>query len=221
MMRLLVSARDAAEALAAREADAGIAAFTEHVRSEARRRTAELRGRERIARHAVAPQTELVAFTNATAEQFAEMRRAVQPLSRKLATRLAARRRRAAIRPDREAIRAEGRNAEGRSEGAGSARADPEGAGATVPAGDRAGPGQDRGAAVGPTDAAANEARPDGAPRSGPPSTTAGFRPDIPACAGASGRVVRVAGGVGASATSVRPPRAWVAVGRRGRPAGA
>ena len=87
---------DAAEALAAREADAGIAAFTEHVRAEARRRTAELRGRERIARHAVAPQTELVAFTNATAEQFAEMRRAVQPLSRKLATRLAARRRRAA-----------------------------------------------------------------------------------------------------------------------------
>ncbi|MBB3050957.1 hypothetical protein FHS23_001980 [Prauserella isguenensis] len=87
---------EAAEALADREAAAGIASFTEHVRAEARRRTAELRGRDRIARHAVAPQTELVSFTSATAEQFAEMRRAVQPLSRKLATRLAARRRRAA-----------------------------------------------------------------------------------------------------------------------------
>lgn len=87
---------DAADALADREAAAGIASFTEHVRAEARRRTAELRGRDRIARHAVAPQTDLVAFTNASAEQFAEMRRAVQPLSRTLATRLAARRRRAA-----------------------------------------------------------------------------------------------------------------------------
>ncbi|MCR3718154.1 MULTISPECIES: VWA domain-containing protein [Prauserella salsuginis group] len=84
-----------ADALADREAAAGIAAFTDHVRAEARRRTAELRGRDRIARHAVAPQTDLVSFTSATAEQFAEMRRAVQPLSRKLATRLAARRRRA------------------------------------------------------------------------------------------------------------------------------
>lgn len=87
---------EAGDALADREAAAGIAAFTEQVRAEARRRTAELRGRDRIARHAVAPQTDLVSFTGASAEQFAEMRRAVQPLSRTLATRLAARRRRAA-----------------------------------------------------------------------------------------------------------------------------
>ncbi|GAA1192866.1 VWA domain-containing protein [Prauserella alba] len=85
-----------ADALADREAAAGIESFTGHVRAEARRRTAELRGRDRIARHAVAPQTDLVSFTSATAEQFADMRRAVTPLSRKLATRLAARRRRAA-----------------------------------------------------------------------------------------------------------------------------
>ncbi|MFC4003358.1 VWA domain-containing protein [Prauserella oleivorans] len=83
------------EALAGREALARIAAFREQVRAEARRRTAELRGRERIARHAVDPETELVTFTNASAEQFAAMRRAIQPLSRRLATRLAARRRRA------------------------------------------------------------------------------------------------------------------------------
>lgn len=87
---------ESADALADREAAAGIAAFTDQVRAEARRRTAELRGRDRIARHAVAPQTELVSFTSASAEQFAAMRRAVQPLSRRLATRLAARRRRAA-----------------------------------------------------------------------------------------------------------------------------
>ncbi|GAA1227380.1 VWA domain-containing protein [Prauserella halophila] len=84
-----------AEALADREATAGIAAFTDHVRAEARRRTAELRGRDRVAQYAVAPQTDLVSFTSATAEQFADMRRAAAPLSRKLATRLAARRRRA------------------------------------------------------------------------------------------------------------------------------
>ncbi|OLT46675.1 hypothetical protein BJF85_15655 [Saccharomonospora sp. CUA-673] len=87
---------DASAALAEREAEAGIAAFTDQVRNEARRRTAELRGRDRIARHAVAPQTELVTFTSATADQFADLRRAVWPLSRKLASRLATRRRRAA-----------------------------------------------------------------------------------------------------------------------------
>ncbi|MEU6641696.1 VWA domain-containing protein [Saccharomonospora sp. NPDC046836] len=80
-------------ALAEREARSRIAAFRDHVQAEARRRTAELRGTERIARHAVTPQTDLVAFTSATRAQLAELRRTVQPLARKLATRLAARRR--------------------------------------------------------------------------------------------------------------------------------
>ncbi|KAA9165805.1 VWA domain-containing protein [Amycolatopsis acidicola] len=83
------------EGIAQQEARAGIARFRQYVQAEARRRTAEFRGRERIARHAVAPQTDLVSFTNANREQLAELRRTIQPLSRKLATRLAARRRRA------------------------------------------------------------------------------------------------------------------------------
>ncbi|GAA5156919.1 MULTISPECIES: vWA domain-containing protein [Amycolatopsis] len=83
------------EALARQEARSRIAAFREQVQAEARRRTAEYRGRERIARHAVAPQTDLVSFTNASTAQLAELRRTIQPLSRKLATRLANRRRRA------------------------------------------------------------------------------------------------------------------------------
>lgn len=82
------------EALARAEAQSRIASFRAHVQGEARRRTAEYRGRDRIARHAVAPQTDLVSFSNAGREQLAELRRTIQPLSRKLATRLAARRKR-------------------------------------------------------------------------------------------------------------------------------
>ncbi|GAB2976237.1 VWA domain-containing protein [Amycolatopsis acidiphila] len=83
------------EALARQEAQSRIASFREQVQAEARRRTAEYRGRDRIARHAVAPQTDLVSFTNASRQQLTELRRTIQPLSRKLATRLASRRRRA------------------------------------------------------------------------------------------------------------------------------
>ncbi len=73
-----------------------IEGFRKHVRTEARRRAAELHGPERIAQHAIAPTPDRVDFLNASRAQLAEMRRAVHPLSRKLATRLAARRRRAA-----------------------------------------------------------------------------------------------------------------------------
>ncbi|WP_236788930.1 VWA domain-containing protein [Amycolatopsis sp. GM8] len=82
------------EALSRQEAQSRIASFRDQVQAEARRRTAEFRGRERIARYAVAPQPDLVSFTNASSQQLAELRRTIQPLSRKLATRLAARRRR-------------------------------------------------------------------------------------------------------------------------------
>ncbi|RSM71716.1 hypothetical protein DL991_34785 [Amycolatopsis sp. WAC 01375] len=64
------------------------------VRTEARRRVAEVRGRERVSRHAVPPAADRVDFLLASRAQLAELRRVVQPLSRKLATRLAARRRR-------------------------------------------------------------------------------------------------------------------------------
>ncbi|MET9441177.1 VWA domain-containing protein [Streptomyces sp. NPDC006610] len=65
------------------------------VAAEARRRVAERRGREEIARRAVAPTADRVDFLYAGKDRLAELRRTVQPLARKLATRLAARRRRA------------------------------------------------------------------------------------------------------------------------------
>ncbi|MFC0436093.1 VWA domain-containing protein [Kutzneria buriramensis] len=70
--------------------------FREFVRGEALRRVAELRGRERLSRSAVPPTPDQLDFLQAGRAQVAEMRRMVQPLARKLATRLAARRRRAA-----------------------------------------------------------------------------------------------------------------------------
>ncbi|SBT92571.1 hypothetical protein GA0115233_104725 [Streptomyces sp. DI166] len=73
-----------------------IEAFRALVVAEARRRVAERRGRDEIARRAVAPTADRVDFLYAGKAQVAELRRAVQPLARKLATRLAARRRRAA-----------------------------------------------------------------------------------------------------------------------------
>ncbi|MEV7599802.1 VWA domain-containing protein [Kitasatospora sp. NPDC089797] len=70
--------------------------FRAQVAGEARRRVAELRGPERIAERAVAPTADRIDFLAAGREQLAELRRTVHPLARKLATRLAARRRRAA-----------------------------------------------------------------------------------------------------------------------------
>ncbi|GAA2834465.1 VWA domain-containing protein [Kitasatospora paracochleata] len=70
--------------------------FRALVGTEARRRVAELRGTERIAARAIAPTADQVDFLSAGREQLAELRRTVQPLARKLATRLAARRRKAA-----------------------------------------------------------------------------------------------------------------------------
>jgi uncharacterized protein len=73
-----------------------IEGFRGLVRTEARRRAAELRGRDRVARHAIPQAADRVDFLVASRTQLAELRRAVYPLSRKLATRLAARRRRSA-----------------------------------------------------------------------------------------------------------------------------
>jgi uncharacterized protein with von Willebrand factor type A (vWA) domain len=72
-----------------------IEGFRRQVAGEARRRVAERRGRDEIARRAIAPTADRVDFLFAGRAQLAELRRAVQPLARKLATRLAARRRRA------------------------------------------------------------------------------------------------------------------------------
>ncbi|MGE3285660.1 MAG: VWA domain-containing protein [Pseudonocardia sp.] len=78
-----------------REIRERIAAFRSMVLDEVRRRTAELRGRDQVARTAVAKQVEQVEFLSAHAEQLAQLRRTVQPLARRLASRLAVRRRHA------------------------------------------------------------------------------------------------------------------------------
>ncbi|MEV6961184.1 VWA domain-containing protein [Streptomyces sp. NPDC051207] len=72
-----------------------IEGFRRMVGAEARRRVAERRGRDEIARRAVAPTPDRVDFLLAGKAQLAALRRTVRPLARKLATRLAARRRRA------------------------------------------------------------------------------------------------------------------------------
>ncbi|WP_298229601.1 VWA domain-containing protein [Gryllotalpicola sp.] len=71
-----------------------IGRFRERVEDEARRRTSETRGRERMVLTAVQAQTEHVDFLSANAEQLEEMRRGVRALARRLATRLSVRRRR-------------------------------------------------------------------------------------------------------------------------------
>lgn len=64
------------------------------VGSEARRRTAELRGREKVTRHAVRPSGDRIDFLSANQQQLQQLRLTVRPLSRKLATKLAAKRKR-------------------------------------------------------------------------------------------------------------------------------
>lgn len=87
---------DLADRVLADEIRRRIQGFRAQVTAEARRRVAELRGAERIAERAVAPTADRIDFLAAGREQLAELRRTVHPLARKLATRLAARRRRAA-----------------------------------------------------------------------------------------------------------------------------
>jgi uncharacterized protein with von Willebrand factor type A (vWA) domain len=67
--------------------------FQEMVEQEVRRRLAEDRGAEQIAKTAVQPLAEQVDFLRASRNDMAELRRQVFPLARRLATRLTARRR--------------------------------------------------------------------------------------------------------------------------------
>lgn len=92
------SAGDAAftDRLEADEIRRRIEGFRERVGSEARRRVAERRGAEEIARRAVVATADRIDFLVAGRAQLGELRRTVHPLARKLATRLAARRRQAA-----------------------------------------------------------------------------------------------------------------------------
>jgi uncharacterized protein with von Willebrand factor type A (vWA) domain len=70
-----------------------LAAFRAAVEAEVRRRSAEQRGRDRVAKSAVRPLADQVDFLRAQATDLAELRRTVAPLARRLAVRLSARRR--------------------------------------------------------------------------------------------------------------------------------
>ncbi|MBF6423979.1 VWA domain-containing protein [Nocardia cyriacigeorgica] len=77
------------------EADRRLRAFRTALQTEARIRSADLRGTDYIARRGVESSTDRIDFLGAREQDLADMRRLVHPLARKLATRLAARRRKA------------------------------------------------------------------------------------------------------------------------------
>jgi uncharacterized protein len=68
---------------------ARVSRFEQLVETEVHRRLAVERGEERVARSAVRPSTERVDLLRASDVELAEIRRAIQPLARRLATRLA------------------------------------------------------------------------------------------------------------------------------------
>jgi uncharacterized protein with von Willebrand factor type A (vWA) domain len=80
-----------AKALAAQK----VAQLRRMVESETKRRTAEQLGRDHVQMYGVPQLAENVEFLRASGEQLRQMQRVVAPLARTLATRLAARRRRA------------------------------------------------------------------------------------------------------------------------------
>jgi hypothetical protein len=84
-----------AEEVARREIRQRIADFRRMVTEEVRRRTAEVRGKDAVAKTAVPKQAEQVEFLSAYADQLAQLRRTVHPLARRLASRLAVRRKHA------------------------------------------------------------------------------------------------------------------------------
>jgi uncharacterized protein with von Willebrand factor type A (vWA) domain len=81
-------------ALLADEVERRLAAFRSQLLAETRRRVAAHRGPEAVAAYAVPPLPEELSFLSATAD-LEELQRAVRPLARKLATRVAMKRRRA------------------------------------------------------------------------------------------------------------------------------
>jgi uncharacterized protein with von Willebrand factor type A (vWA) domain len=97
LRRVMESAPDDALAnrLARDDAELRLQRFREAVDNELRRRLAESRGPQDVARRAVRSLPEDVDFFRVSADDEADMRRAVRPLARRLATRLAVRRRRA------------------------------------------------------------------------------------------------------------------------------
>ncbi|MCW2755762.1 MAG: hypothetical protein JWQ32_3173 [Marmoricola sp.] len=68
--------------------EAQVAAFSAMVDAEVRRRAAEVRGPEHVARYTVRKSIEQLDFTSARKSDLEEMRREIGPLARRLATRL-------------------------------------------------------------------------------------------------------------------------------------
>lgn len=75
------------------EFEARIAAFRQEVESEIRRRAAEQRGRDQVADRATRPPLEEVDFLRLSPDEQARMRAEIRPLARRLATRVAVKRR--------------------------------------------------------------------------------------------------------------------------------
>lgn len=85
-----------AASLARDEMRSRVAEFRRKVEAESRRRNAELRGRERIARYAVRDSADRRDFLSSGSRDLAELRTTIDPLAKRLAARLSARRRQAA-----------------------------------------------------------------------------------------------------------------------------
>ena len=86
---------DTVDARVARdEFERRLAEWRRRVRAEVRRRVARRRGAEAVARYSVRPLPEDLVINTAMADELHELRRSVQPLARKLATRLALKHRR-------------------------------------------------------------------------------------------------------------------------------
>ena len=75
------------------EFEARIEAFRQEVESEIRRRAAEQRGRDQVADRATRPPLEEVDFLRLSPDEQARMRAEIRPLARRLATRVAVKRR--------------------------------------------------------------------------------------------------------------------------------
>jgi uncharacterized protein with von Willebrand factor type A (vWA) domain len=66
----------------------GVAAYRRLVESDARRRLAEEKGADHVARNTLRPSIDVLDFTSARQDDLVELRRQIQPLARRLATRL-------------------------------------------------------------------------------------------------------------------------------------
>ncbi len=88
MAELLGGADWGSDTSSRRLVDARVAKFERLVDVEVRRLAAEVRGPQHVARHSVRPAIEQVEFTSARRADLELMRREIQPLARRLATRL-------------------------------------------------------------------------------------------------------------------------------------